>query len=521
MNPLIERFSNVIKGCITGFDRIVFKGLILPLAYAKGAMSFCRSNKILNKDYKKWMLEQTELLIEAADQYAKTNCGSGIIPISSWRIRKEELAHERQERERIEKGLLGVWSCLEAGSSYRAHYSAQKGYPELKNYRTRCKHLYFYFDNEEFGFMNIRLQTWFPYHIQICLNGREWLKRHLEGQGVDFTLHRNKFLDIGDYQEAQRLFDMQLDARWPQMLNGFLGTVFPMMPEILGPHLSYYWTMWQSEWATDLIFKTPGGLNSIKDALLRHAFITGTSTRVLRYMDRPLSKEGIPYIRSKDEVSSRILDFNDGLRVRHYVDNNSVKVYNEQNVLRVEMTMNRPEKFRVYRNKQGEPPSEPKKRLTLRKGVADIPLRAQVSQEVNERFMRDLSNFHDDTPFCKLIDNATRSRTKKGRRTRALDPTGKDRELLQVISDPAYRVSGVTNKMLRERFKHSPWASNRTDKQISARISRLLRLLRDHGIIRKLPNQNRYQLSDKGAKLTTALNAALAASIEQLMKMAA
>ena len=363
MNPLIERFSKLIKGCITGFDRIVFKGLILPLAYAKGAMSFCMSNKILNKDYKKWMLEQTELLIEAADQYAKTNCGSGIIPISSWRVRKEEIAHERQEREKIVNGLIGVWSCLEAGSSYRAHYNAQKGYPELKNYQTRCKHLYFYFDHEEFGFMNIRLQTWFPYHIQICLNGREWLKRHLESQGIDFLLHRNKFLDIGDYQEAQRLFDMQLDARWPRMLNGFSGTVFPMMPDILGPHLSYYWTMWQSEWATDLIFKTPVSLHSIKEALLRHAFMTGTSTRVLRYMDRPLTKEGIPYTRSKDEVSSRILDFNDGLRVRHFVDNNSVKVYNEQNVLRVEMTMNRPEKFRVYRNKQGESPSKPKKTL--------------------------------------------------------------------------------------------------------------------------------------------------------------
>ena len=135
--------------------------------------------------------------------------------------------------------------------------------------------------------------------------------------------------------------------------------------------------------------------------------------------------------------------------------------------------------------------------------------------------MKDLANFHDETPFSKLIDNATRSRRKKGRRTRPLDPTGKDREFLQAISDPAYRVSGLTNKMLRERFKHSPWAGNRTDKQISARISRHLRLLRDHGIIRKLPNQNRYQLSDKGAKLTTALNAALAASIEQLMKMAA
>jgi hypothetical protein len=71
MNSLIERSSNLIKGCVTGFDRIVFKGLILPLVHAKGAISFCRSNRILNKDYKKWITEQSKVLIEAADHYAE------------------------------------------------------------------------------------------------------------------------------------------------------------------------------------------------------------------------------------------------------------------------------------------------------------------------------------------------------------------------------------------------------------------------------------------------------------------
>ena len=86
------------------------------------------------------------------------------VDISSWRIRKEELAHKRQKSEHIEKGLIGVWSCFESGSSYRAVYCKKTGYPQLQNYQTPCKHLYFYFDDEEPGFKNIRLQTWFPYH---------------------------------------------------------------------------------------------------------------------------------------------------------------------------------------------------------------------------------------------------------------------------------------------------------------------------------------------------------------------
>lgn len=521
MKRLIERFVGLVKGSITGFDRIVFKGFILPLMSAHGAMSFCRINGILNKDYKKWMMKQTECIVETAEQYAKANCGQGIIAIPTWRIRKEAVAHERQRAEQIENGLIGVWSCMEAASSYRARYCSKSGYPQLQNYPTRCKHLYFYFDHNQFGFMNIRLQTWFPYHIQICLNGREWLRRCLQRQSIQFLAKGNKLLYISDYQAAQRLLEKQLDVRFTKLLDGFLPVVFPMIREILGPHLSYYWTMWQSEWATDLIFDSPGALNSIVDSLLRHAHMSATSTRVLRYLDRPLTLSGKPHARSTDEVLTRVTDFNDGVRVRHWVDCNSVKVYNEQNVLRVETTINDPGKFRVFRHKQGQSPDEPKSRLSLRKGVMDIPLRAIVSQEVNERFMNDLAMLKDESPAQKLIDEISSRRTQAGRRFRALEPTGKDRELLQSIADPKFRISGITNKMLRQSLSETRFGSKRTEKQLSAKISRHLRLLRVHGIIRKLPKQNRYQLTLKGIKLTNLLNAFLAASTEQLMEMAA
>jgi len=155
MEKLIKRFSGIVKGSIAGFDRIVFKGFILPLMFAKGAMSFCRANGILNKNYKKWMMEQTAYIVEISDQYAKDNRGQGITHIPTWRVRKEALAHERQRAEQIENGLIGVWSCLESGYSYRARYCEKTGYPQLRNYQTRCKHLYFYFDDDEFGFMNM------------------------------------------------------------------------------------------------------------------------------------------------------------------------------------------------------------------------------------------------------------------------------------------------------------------------------------------------------------------------------
>ena len=115
-------------------------------------------------------------------------------------------------------------------------------------------------------------------------------------------------------------------------------------------------------------------------------------------MDRPLTKEGTPYKRSRDEIVTRLTPFNEGVRLRHWCSRNSVKVYNEQNTLRVETTINDPGQFKVFRHKQGQSEQEPKQRLVMRKGVVDIPQRAAVSQDVNNRMMGNLATMQDRTP---------------------------------------------------------------------------------------------------------------------------
>ena len=107
---------------------------------------------------------------------------------------KEKLAREQQKQHSIHSGLIGIWSCLELGKTYRAYFDPGAGRPCRRHYQTPCKHFYFYFDHPDYGFMNVRLQSWFPYPIQIAMNGREWLRRSLEKAGIDFLCERNKFL---------------------------------------------------------------------------------------------------------------------------------------------------------------------------------------------------------------------------------------------------------------------------------------------------------------------------------------
>jgi len=188
------------------------------------------------------------------------------------------------------------------------------------------------------------------------------------------------------------------------------------------------------------------------DSLLRHAFMTGTAERVLRYMDRPLKNDGTPRADNHDEVMSRLLEFGDGARVRHWADQNSVKCYNELNILRVETTTNNPGMFRAPRHVQGQNPEEPKRLLPLRKGVADAALRAKVSGQVNERFLDNLAAAQCETPVRKILEPVVKPRIRDGRRVRALDPAGKDRALLQALGAPELCVSGLCNKTLREKL---------------------------------------------------------------------
>ncbi len=111
MNGLVQMFAGIVKGVLSGFDRIVFKGSLLQLMYEEGARRFLWNRGVLNKDYKDWMLEQTGKLVDDAVQYAAEAAGRPITPVGSWRARKEELAREGQRESR--RWRLGVRTLVE------------------------------------------------------------------------------------------------------------------------------------------------------------------------------------------------------------------------------------------------------------------------------------------------------------------------------------------------------------------------------------------------------------------------
>ena len=210
----------------------------------------------------------------------------------------------------------------------------------------------------------------------------------------------------------------------------------------------------------------------------------------------------------------------DGARIRHWIDRNSLKIYNEQNVLRFEFTMNDPTRFRIYRTPEGSTNNE-RKLLPMRKGIADITARTRICSSRIKNLTEQIATLQEDVSVGEILSRITQPLKTNAKRYRGLDVTGKDLALLQAVADPKYNVDAITNKHLQTALNTKAWANGLSGRSLSARIGRHLRLLREHGIIRKLPNQHRYMLTDKGRLLTTAINQFLGAKVSDLAQLAA
>jgi hypothetical protein len=308
---------------------------------------------------------------------------------------------------------------------------------------------------------------------------------------------------------------------WPSLLDGLAQQVTPNIPEVFGLfQTGYYWTAHQTEWATDVMFKTPEQLAEVYPRFLRHGIHTFKSADVLRFLGHRISVTGRLRGHFKDEVMTSLRERPEGARIKHWVGQNSLKMYDKQgSVLRVETTINRAQPFRVYRPKEGGPEDQLAWRA-MRQGVADMYRRAEVSQACNERYLAALAKTSDEQPLEEALDVCRPVRW-EGRQVRGLNPFGADADLLRELGRGDYNINGFRNRDLQSRlYKNAP-KDDAEKRRRSGQITRRLRMLRAHGLIKKVPKTHRYQLTDKGRTLVVALGAAKQASTKRLTELAA
>jgi hypothetical protein len=269
------------------------------------------------------------------------------------------------------------------------------------------------------------------------------------------------------------------------------------------------------------MFRSSAALAAIYPRLVQHGIQHCGSAEVLRFLGRTVPAHGRVHRGYQGEVETSLTHRPEGVRLKHYASGNSIKIYDKHGqVLRVETTMNHPEAFRVYRTPEGQP-HRLKKWRPLRKAVADLPRRAQICRAANDRYVAALAAIPTDTaagtlarPLCQVI-------VRRGRRHRALNPwSDTDAALLRLIARGEWTVNGFRNRDLRVALYAKP-VDDLDRRRQAGRGTRLLALLRAHGLIRKITGTHRYMITPKGRQLSTTILAAQQASVEQLIKIAA
>jgi hypothetical protein len=166
----LDRHKDEILGTLSGYDRVLFRGSLRSISYVKGMEIFLSSQNVLFKDFDHYVPGLSAKLKQHATEYAE-QAGRPYHYLRSAQQSKEELVHQIIEQDQLTDGLVCVLSCVEPCQTWSVGKDAATNHLALRSQQRQCLYLYYYFLDREFGLLHVRLQTWLPFTIQVCLNG--------------------------------------------------------------------------------------------------------------------------------------------------------------------------------------------------------------------------------------------------------------------------------------------------------------------------------------------------------------
>src|SRR5216684_3119051 len=341
MDRFICKHGEVIHGALSCFDRMLFRGY-LPIMSGAAMADFLQANGMHRWSLKTFLLAQAARLKKHAVQMAAA-AGRPYQYLGE-RTRKEDLARQIASRDGIAEGLICVFSLLEVSRTFSVVWKERGSF--VQSARRKCLQLYYYFMDRELGLIHVKLQTWFPFQMQIYLNGHEWLARKLDRRGVKYLKIDNAFAGLSDVVRAQQISDQFPSVDWVRVLGRYARRINPLLGELLRP-MDYYWVTAQAEYSTDILFRKRADLQDLVPRLLEYSTLYFGAKEVMSFLGRKLvgqyRGEVVTDHGENDLPGKRV----PGCRVKHRAKFNWIKMYDKGSVLRVETVINQPEKFRV------------------------------------------------------------------------------------------------------------------------------------------------------------------------------
>ena len=503
MQTFLSIHQAVITGTLSTFDRLIFKGHLTGLYPAGAFARFLNSQHILLKDFAAYA-EMTSAQLKAHAQQVARNAQRPYLYLAAASTAasghsKEAQARAIAERDGLTEGLICVFAVVEPCRAFTVRGNRETRRLEVVRENRKCLHFYFYYLDHEFGFMHVRLQSWFPFTLQLYVNGREWLARQLDQRRIAYTRYDNKLTQVADLPTAQALCEKFAHRQWPRLLDAFARPVNPLLPTLRRAGFrNYFWSVDQAEYATDVLFRDRASLEALLPALQELAITAFSAEDVLRFLGRKLHGN------FKGAVTTSLKRRREGRRVKHTLKRNSLKLYDVLNVLRIETTLNNPREFRVLRVLETKQARQ-RRWCPMGKGVANFWRYAQVGQQANARYLDALAHAQPKGKAIAELDGLCWSRLDKGKRVAKFNPVAaEETALFTAVLAGEHQLNGFRNKDLQARLFSSPARSDTEQRRRSARVTRCIAKLRGHGLIAKVKASRLYRVTERGFRLMAA-----------------
>jgi predicted transcriptional regulator len=479
MEGFTKKYSKLIKFSLSCYDRVIITGNLPEISYAQGMTSYLNSKGIRIFDYAQFAEGHRESIRKQIDRLVLES-GVSVQYLNKGGIRKESLVSDILKKRGAALGIVSILSTLEGCNTYKPWHDKSTGKTFLKPDVSKCLHYYIYFIDELLGFGYIRIPTWCPFRLQIYFNGHNLLANKLKESGIDYTMIDNAFDSISDPVKAQELCDTIRIEELHRKLDELAWKYCPVYKDL---GLRYHWNVMQAEYATDIVFRKQEDLQPVYKEIIATAIHTVKPDNIATFLGQKLDP------RYQGETGNNYHVRIEGTRIKHSMGAVSIKMYDKfSKILRIETTCNDISFFKHYREVVHRDGTTSNQIAPLKKNIYSLTFLADNLKAANKRYLDFIAAFDNQQVGRKRLEDITESKTENNRKYKGFNFFCKDDlTLLLAILKGEFNINGFRNKHIQKLLGFN-----------NAKVSRLIKRLRVHGLVKKTADSYKYYLTKLG-----------------------
>jgi len=481
---LSEKYAEDLYGVLHCYDRVIIKGHLQSLCYAKGMTAYLYAHQIRIFDYPQFAQALRDEIRTHTEALAQENRLQIEFIRSSKAFRKEDRIQQVLRERGDHPGLVHIFAAMEPCRAYEPWHNKETGKTYVRERSGKCLHYYFYFNDALLGLCYLRVATWCPFEVQFYFNGHNWLAAQLRQQDIAFVQHDNAFHQIADFARANQLAAQLEGATLHAHLDALVQHYCPVVATLALP---YQWSIFQAEYATDLVFKDPHTLQAFYPTLLETLIQTVQPGDIATFLGRKLHGN------YQGELGTRYNHRWLGRRVKHQMGPVSLKLYDKFSiVLRIETTVNNVTFFKQHRQVHHRDGTTTTQWAAMKKTLHSLGALQETLLAVNQRYLKFISAIATPEVGVAKLHRLTETQTEHDHRYKGFNLLAEeDSSVLRALAQGEFVLAGFGNKDLRRQLP---------DKN-SGQVSRLLKRLRVHGLLKKVGQRYRYYLTEFGRQV--------------------